>query len=71
MDKIYIIGDIDTVTAFRLSGIEGIIADESSIANEFGNILNRDNISIVLIIRQLAEHISNLIYNTNLNINLD
>ena len=36
MEQIYVIGDIHTVSAFRLSGVTGVVSDRQDCSRETG-----------------------------------
>lgn len=67
MEKIYILGDIHTVTSFRLAGVEGRVADRESVDIHLNELLERGDAGVIVITRELAEEIPEKIYNVNLN----
>ncbi len=54
MSNIYLIGDIHTVSAFRLAGITGVVADEASAAACFEEVIARRDAGILAITNGLA-----------------
>ena len=66
MEKIYILGDMDTVSAFRLAGIYGVVAtdDRASVALE--EILRKNDAGIVLITNELARKMDDRVTEINL-----
>ena len=67
MDSVYIIGDIHTVNAFRICGIEGIAADAESSLPVLNEILGRDDALVILVTRECSGILSEM----NRRINLD
>ncbi|MBN1496328.1 MAG: V-type ATP synthase subunit F [Spirochaetes bacterium] len=67
MEKIYIIGDIHTVTVFRLGGVEGAVAASDAAPEALGALMSRDDAGIILITRELAEATGEMIRDCNLN----
>ena len=67
MEKIYILGDIHTVTALRLAGVEGRVAERGSVDIHFDELLKRGDAGVIVITRELAAEIPEKIYNVNLN----
>ena len=67
MEKIYILGDIHTVTALRLAGVEGRVADRESVDIHLDELLERGDAGVIVITRELAEEIPEKIYNVNVN----
>jgi len=68
MEKIYILGDIHTVTALRLAGVEGRVADRKSVDIHLNELLKRGDAGVIVITRELAEEIPEKIYDVNLNL---
>jgi vacuolar-type H+-ATPase subunit F/Vma7 len=68
MEKIYILGDIHTITALRLAGVEGMVADKENVDKHLNELLERGDAGIVVITRKLAEEIPEKIYKINLNL---
>jgi len=68
MEKIYILGDIHTINALRLAGVEGRVADKENIDKHLNELLEREDAGIIVITRQLAEEIPEKIYKINLNL---
>lgn len=67
MEKIYILGDIHTVTALRLAGVEGRVSGREGVAIHLNELLERGDAGVIVITRELAEEIPEKIYNVNLN----
>lgn len=67
MERIYALGDIHTVTALRLSGVEGVIADKASVEQHLNDVLQRGDAGVIVITRDLAEGIPEAISDVNLN----
>ena len=67
MEKIYILGDIHTVTALRLAGVEGRVADGKSVDAHFNELLEKGDAGVIVITRELAEQIPEKIYDVNVN----
>ncbi len=67
MEKIYILGDIHTVTALRLAGVEGRVSGRENVAIHLDELLKRGDAGVIVITRELAEQIPGKIYDVNLN----
>ena len=68
MVKIYVIGDMHTVSAFRLAGVEGVIADPADAAARLEEVIRKKDAGIVLITNELAGKIEERITEINLNL---
>lgn len=68
MEQIYVIGDIHTVSAFRLSGVNGIISGRQDAAAKLEDILRKGDAAIVAITNDLADDLSGRIRAINLNL---
>jgi vacuolar-type H+-ATPase subunit F/Vma7 len=68
MEQIYVIGDIHTVSAFRLSGITGVISDRQNSATKLEAIIRKGDAAIVAITNDLAEELQERIRTINLNL---
>lgn len=66
MKKIYIIGDMHTVTAFRLSGVEGVISETGNAPARLEEIVKKGDAGVVVITNELAEDIQKRIKEINL-----
>ena len=66
MEKIYMIGDMDTVSAFRLAGVEGVVAEPSRAAAALERIAGKKDAGIVLITSALASGLVERITEINL-----
>ena len=66
MKKIYIIADIHTVSAFRLSGVEGVVSDKENALSRLEEIVKKADAGIVAITRELSEDIKARIAEINL-----
>lgn len=66
MKKIYIIGDIDTVSAFRLSGVEGVIAGRDDAPSRLEEVLREETAGIVMMTGDLAGDLQERIAQVNL-----
>ena len=67
MEKIYILGDVHTVTVLRLAGVEGRVADRKSVDAHFNELLEKGDAGVIVITRELAEQIPEKIYDVNVN----
>ena len=54
MDSIYAVGDSDTVAAFQLVGIPGLIAGPATVVQCLEMLFGRDDVGIVLVTRDCA-----------------
>ena len=54
MNTIYLIGDVHTVSAFRLAGVRGIVCDEDQVESSFDEVIGRGDAGIVAITNGLA-----------------
>lgn len=68
MKKIYIIGDMHTVSAFRLSGVVGVISDRESAPSRLEEIIGNVDAGIVGITSACAEGLQSRITDINLNL---
>jgi vacuolar-type H+-ATPase subunit F/Vma7 len=68
MDQIYIIGDIHTVSAFRLSGVVGVISSRLDAAAKLENIILKGDAGIVAITNDLADGLQERIKEINLDL---
>jgi vacuolar-type H+-ATPase subunit F/Vma7 len=66
MKKIYIIGDMDTVSAFRLSGVEGVIAGRDDAPSRLEEVIREGAAGIVMMTSDLAEDLQERITQVNL-----
>jgi vacuolar-type H+-ATPase subunit F/Vma7 len=67
MKKIYIIGDMHTVSAFRLSGVEGVVSGPDEAPAKLEEIIGKRDAGIVLVTNYLAEDLQARITQINLN----
>ena len=67
MKRIYLLGDVDTVSALRLAGVDGVVSDTDSVAMNLREILERGDGAIIVVTRDLAEKIPETIVDVNLN----
>lgn len=54
MNRIYVIGDVHTVSAFRLAGVTGVVAGEDDLQIRFEEIIARRDAAIVAVTNNLA-----------------
>jgi len=67
MEQIYVIGDIHTVSAFRFSGITGVVTGRQDAAAKFEEIVRKGDAAIVAITNDLADELQERISAINLN----
>jgi vacuolar-type H+-ATPase subunit F/Vma7 len=67
MEKIYMIGDMDTVSAFRLAGVEGVVAGPDKALSRLEEVIGKKNAGIVLVTNTLARDLQARIMDINLN----
>jgi vacuolar-type H+-ATPase subunit F/Vma7 len=67
MEKIYIIGDMHTVSAFRLAGVEGVVAGADQAENALEEIIGKKDAAVLLITNELAAGLGKRIRDINLN----
>jgi len=67
MEKIYIIGDIHTVSAFRLSGVEGVVSTADDALSKLEEIIRKRDAGIILMTNDLALELQTRIREINLN----
>lgn len=67
MEKIYIIGDMHTVSAFRLSGVEGVVAGPDNAAARLEEIIGKSDAGIILMTNDLSDNLQARIKEINLN----
>ena len=68
MKKIYVMGDIHTVSAFRLSGVEGVVVPPDMVAARLEEIMGKADAGIILLTSDLALNIQERITAINLNV---
>ncbi|KQC07266.1 MAG: hypothetical protein APR62_00650 [Smithella sp. SDB] len=66
MEKIYIIGDIHTVSVFRLSGVEGVVSTADNALSKLEEIIVKRDAGIVLMTNDLAADLQARIREINL-----
>mgnify|MGYP001247261237 CR=1 FL=1 len=66
MEKIYIIGDMHTVSAFRLSGVEGVISTADNAQALLEEIVGKKDAGIILVTNDLAANFQAHIREINL-----
>jgi len=66
MKKIYIIGDMDTVSAFRLSGVEGVVSGRDDAPSRLEEVLREEAAGIVMMTSELAGDLQERITQINL-----
>ncbi|MGV8073546.1 MAG: V-type ATP synthase subunit F [Syntrophobacteraceae bacterium] len=66
MKKIYIIGDMHTVSAFRLSGAEGVVSGPDDAQTKLEEIIGKEDAGIVLITNDLTGSLQSRIKEINL-----
>lgn len=57
MKKIYIIGDMHTVSAFRLCGVEGVVCAPEEARAALEEIVGNKDAGIVLLTRELSKNL--------------
>jgi vacuolar-type H+-ATPase subunit F/Vma7 len=65
--SIFIIGDIHSVTAFRIAGFEGYAATRANVSEYFENLISKNYIGILLITFNLSSVIEEKIKKINYN----
>jgi vacuolar-type H+-ATPase subunit F/Vma7 len=68
MKKIYIIGDMHTVSAFRLCGVEGVVCRADEAAARLEEIIGKKDSGMVLVTNDLAKNLHARITEINLNV---
>jgi vacuolar-type H+-ATPase subunit F/Vma7 len=69
MEKIYIIGDVHTVSAFRLSGATGVVADMQNASARLEEIIRKGDAAVVAVTNNLADGMEERIRAVNLSMN--
>jgi len=67
MKKIYIIGDMHTVSAFRLSGVVGVVSDRDNASSRLEEVIGKTDAGIVGITSACAKDLQSRITDINLN----
>ena len=67
MKRIYLLGDVDTVSALRLAGVDGVVSDTDSVDRDLQELLERGDGAVIVVTRDLAEKIPETIVDVNLN----
>lgn len=68
MEKIYIIGDIHTVSAFQMSGATGVVSDRDGAAARLEEVIRKGDAAIVAVTNELADGLQYHIRDVNLNL---
>jgi len=68
MENIYVIGDSHTVSAFRLSGVKGVISGKGDAAGRLEDIVRKGDAAVVVITNDLADDLHERIRAINLNL---
>ncbi|MBN2568357.1 MAG: hypothetical protein JXB42_02885 [Deltaproteobacteria bacterium] len=66
MKKIYIIGDMHTVSAFRLCGVSGVVSAQGNALASLEEIIKKGDAGIVIITNELSEDLQARIAEINL-----
>jgi vacuolar-type H+-ATPase subunit F/Vma7 len=66
MKEIYVIGDMDTVSALRLSGVGGVIADRDTVPSRFEEVIRNGKAGIVIMTSDLSGDLHERITEVNL-----
>jgi vacuolar-type H+-ATPase subunit F/Vma7 len=66
MSTIYILGDMHTVSAFRLAGVHGIVTDKDHAISSFAETAVRPDAGIILITRELRAMLGERVEQANL-----
>jgi vacuolar-type H+-ATPase subunit F/Vma7 len=66
MERIYIIGDVHTVSAFRLSGATGIVSDIQNAGARLEEIIRKGDAAVVAVTNNLADGLEERIRAVNL-----
>lgn len=66
MDRVYLIGDVQTVNAFRICGIEGYRADAGSAHSVLKALLEKDDTAVIIITRECAVQLADIIRRANM-----
>lgn len=66
MEKIYVIGDIHTVSVFRISGATGIVSDRHEAAAKLEEIIQKGDAGIVAVTNDVAGELEERIRTINL-----
>lgn len=66
MEKIYVIGDIHTVSAFRLAGVTGVVCGREDAASRLEDVVRKGDAAIVAVTNDLAESLTDRIRQINL-----
>jgi vacuolar-type H+-ATPase subunit F/Vma7 len=68
MKKIYIIGDMHTVSAFRLCGVEGVVCAPEEASAALEEIIGKKDAGIVLLTTELSKNLHARIREINVNV---
>ena len=66
MEQIYIIGDVHTVSAFRLSGATGIVSGRQDAAKKLEDIIRKGDALIIAVTNDLADELQERISAINI-----
>jgi len=68
MKKIYMIGDMHTVSAFRLSGVEGMVSHTDNVSARLEEVMAKKDAGIILLTNRLAVNLQARIREINFNV---
>ena len=68
MEKIYVIGDIHTISAFKLAGATGVLSSRQEASAKFEETVRKGDAGIVAITNDLADELQERIKMINLNL---
>ena len=66
METIYVIGDIHTVSAFRLAGVAGVVCGREEAAARLEELVRKGDAAIVAVTNDLADDLADRIAQINL-----
>lgn len=67
MEKIYIIADLHTVSAFRVSGVEGIVSTPDNAAVKLEEVIKKNDAAVIIMTNDLTNDLQERIIDINLN----
>jgi vacuolar-type H+-ATPase subunit F/Vma7 len=66
MESVYVMGDVHTVSAFRIAGVEGVVADSATARNLLETLMLKEDAAVVVMTRDCAGEIEDYINDINL-----
>ncbi len=67
MNKIYVIADIHTVSAFRIAGVEGVVSGPDNAPSKLEEVIKKGDAALIIMTNDLTDNLQERIKDINLN----